>query len=226
MTVAKHFTGTYGTMYYVKDVAKTANFYKEKFGFKIAHTSKYWAEVVSPKGQMICLHLADKKMKKLPGGILIQNVTKMNDLMTKLKKKGVKFTGKPHNVHANDFTTHYYKDLDGNEVSIYGTLFEPMRHIIRLTLVAAIAAVASACTTTIDQKMLDEHLTRTYPATPSKCFEATLGSLKDFKIPVETADAKTGKIVTERTPAVTTVFVQGTSGSAVGQTVTAYPSRR
>ena len=52
---------------------------------------------------------------------MIQNVVKMNELIGKLKKKGVKFVGKPHNVHANDYTAHY-KDLDGNEVSIYGTL--------------------------------------------------------------------------------------------------------
>lgn len=120
MTVAKHFTGTYGTMYYVKDVAKSAKFYKEKFGFKVANASKYWAEVVSPKGQMICLHLLAKG-EKPSGGVLIQNVVKMNDLITKLKKKGVKFVGKPHNVHADDYTVHY-KDTDGNQVSLYGTL--------------------------------------------------------------------------------------------------------
>lgn len=121
MSVAKHFTGTYGTMYYVKSVDKSVKFYKDKFGFKVNQASPYWAEIVSPKGQMICLHLADKKMKKLPGGILIQNVTKMTALIAALKKKGVKFTGKPHNVHGDDWTTHY-KDLDGNEVSLYGTL--------------------------------------------------------------------------------------------------------
>lgn len=120
MTTAKHFTGTYGTMYYVKNVEKTAKFYKEKFGFKVGHTSKWWAEVVSPKGQMICLHLLEKGQKP-SGGVLIQNVVKMNELIAKLKKKGVKFTGKPHKVHGDEYTTHY-KDTDGNELSIYGTL--------------------------------------------------------------------------------------------------------
>ena len=69
---------------------------------------------------MICLHLLEKG-KKPRGGILIQNVVKMEELVVKLKKKGVKFTGKPHSVQGDDYTTHY-KDLDGNEISIYGTL--------------------------------------------------------------------------------------------------------
>lgn len=120
MTIAKHFTGTYGTMYYVKNVAKTAKFYREKFGFKVVYSTKWWAEIVSPKGQKICLHLLEKGAKP-SGGVMIQNVVKMSELIAKLKKKGVKFTGEPHNVHANDYTTHY-KDLDGNEISIYGTL--------------------------------------------------------------------------------------------------------
>src|SRR5262245_55242538 len=93
MTIAKHFTGTYGTMYYVKNAEKAAKFYQQKFGFKVTYSSKWWSEVVSPKGQMICLHLLEKGQKPA-GGILIQNVIKMNDLITKLKKKGVKFTGK------------------------------------------------------------------------------------------------------------------------------------
>ncbi len=119
MTIAKHFTGTYGTMYYVKNVEKSAAFYKD-LGFKVSSVSKWWGEVVSPKGQMICLHLLEKG-KKPRGGILIQNVVKMEELVVKLKKKGVKFTGKPHSVQGDDYTTHY-KDLDGNEISIYGTL--------------------------------------------------------------------------------------------------------
>jgi predicted enzyme related to lactoylglutathione lyase len=121
MSVANYFTGTYGTMYYVRDMARSVKLYKEAFGFQVLSESPYWSEIAQPGGQVLCLHLADSSMKSLPGGILIQNVVKMSELIEKLKAKGVEFTAPPHEVHAGEYTTHY-RDLDGNEVSLYGKL--------------------------------------------------------------------------------------------------------
>src|SRR5436190_362616 len=70
MSLQKYFKGTYGTMYYVKDMAKSVNFYKERFGFKTRMESPDWTEIEMPNGQAICLHKADAKMKALPGGIM------------------------------------------------------------------------------------------------------------------------------------------------------------
>ena len=121
MTTAEHFKGTYGTMYYVKDMGKAVNFYKENLGFKARMESPDWSEIEQPNGQVLCLHKAHPEMKTLPGGIMILNVVKMKDLLPKLKASGVQLLGEPHNVHAEDFTVDF-TDLDGNRINIYGTM--------------------------------------------------------------------------------------------------------
>lgn len=121
MDLSKHFIGTYGTMYYVRDMAKAVNFYKERFGIKPRMESPDWVEIERPGGQVLCLHKADAKMKNLPGGIMIWNVVKMTDLLSQLKKAGVKLEGEPHNVHGDDYTVDFIDD-DGNHINLYGTL--------------------------------------------------------------------------------------------------------
>ena len=120
MSLAKHFIGSYGTIYYVKDMKKACAVYSKKFGMKATYESDFWTEF-DIKGTKMCLHLADAKMKKLPGGVMILNVVGMTKLVASLKKKGMKFIGKPHAVHGDDFTVDFY-DLDKNIVSLYGKL--------------------------------------------------------------------------------------------------------
>lgn len=120
MSVASHFVGSYGTMYYVRNMKKSVAMYAKKFGLKATFSSEFWTEF-DVKGTKICLHLADKSMKKFPGGVMILNVKGMTALIAKLKKSGVKFSSKPHNVHGDDFTVDFY-DLDKNLVNLYGKL--------------------------------------------------------------------------------------------------------
>ena len=121
MDLKAYFKGTYGTMYYVKDMTKALTYYKERFGFKTRMESPDWAELELPGGQAICLHKADPKRPSTPGGTMIINVVKLKELCAHLKETGVKFEGEPHNVHAEDYTIDYI-DLDGNHVNLYGTL--------------------------------------------------------------------------------------------------------
>src|SRR5690242_20626982 len=107
MELQDYFKGTYGTMYYVKDMNKALNFYKDKLGFKCRLESPDWSEFEMPNGQAICLHKTDGSMKQLPGGVMILNVVKLRELITKLKKTGVHFDGEPHNVHAEDYTINF-----------------------------------------------------------------------------------------------------------------------
>ncbi len=120
MSLAKHVLGSYGTIYYVKNMKKAVEFYTKKLGVKPTTTDDYWSEF-DLKGARLCLHLADKKMKKLPGGVMILSVKKLTALVAALKKSGVKFLGKPHQVHGDFYTVDYY-DADKNLVSLYGKL--------------------------------------------------------------------------------------------------------
>ena len=120
MSLNKHVTGSYGTMYYVRNMKKAVTLYKKKLGLSPATESPFWTEF-NVKGSRLCLHIADKKMKKLPGGIMIINVKGMTKLVAALKKAGVKFNGNPHPVQGKDYTIDYY-DSDKNLVSLYGPL--------------------------------------------------------------------------------------------------------
>ena len=120
MSTASHFTGSHGTMYYVRNMKKSSALYAKKLGLKATYESEYWTEF-DVKGVKICLHLADKSMKKFPGGIMILNVKGMTALIAKLKKAGVKIVGKPHKVHGDEYTIDFL-DLDKNLVNLYGKL--------------------------------------------------------------------------------------------------------
>lgn len=120
MSIASHFTGSYGTIYYVRNMKKSCAMYAKKFGLKAGYESEFWTEF-DVKGGKICLHLAEKSMKKLPGGVMILNVKGMTALIAKLKKAGIKMNGKPHKVHGTDYTVDFY-DLDKNLVNLYGKL--------------------------------------------------------------------------------------------------------
>lgn len=117
----EHLTGTYGTMYYVRDMKKAVAYYRDAVGLELGMESDYWAEFKAENGKNLCLHLAEPSMKDLPGGVIILNVTKMNDLVKKLRAQGVEVTGEPKHVHADDYTVDFV-DPDGNCVSYYGTL--------------------------------------------------------------------------------------------------------
>ena len=119
--IQEHLKGTYGTMYYVRDMKKAVKFYKENVGLEAGMESEHWTEFKTENGKMLCLHLADSQMKSLPGGIMILQVTGLKDLVQKLRANNVELTGEPHCVHEHDYTTDFV-DGDGNLVSLYGTL--------------------------------------------------------------------------------------------------------
>lgn len=120
MSLSSHFKGTYGTMYYVRDMTKAVSLYKNVFGFKVGFESKEWTEI-EHNGANLCLHGADAKMKDLPGGILIYQVEKLGELYKQLKAKGVEFMGEPHRVNGDDYSV-TFKDPDGNMLSLHGKM--------------------------------------------------------------------------------------------------------
>lgn len=120
MDIAKHFKGSYGTMYYVRNMSVSVQYYIKHFGFKPVFESEHWAEF-DIEGRRLCLHLAEPKMKNLPGGVMILSVERLGELYTKLSKSGVKFNGEPHKVHEEDYSVDY-TDPDGNIVSFYGRM--------------------------------------------------------------------------------------------------------
>ncbi len=120
MKLNEYFTGSHGTIYYVRNMKESVAFYTKQLGKEPEQESDFWTEF-DCKGHKLCLHVADKAMKTLPGGVMILNVVKMKELVPLLKKEGARFNGEPHSVHADDYTVDY-TDPDGNIVSLYGTL--------------------------------------------------------------------------------------------------------
>ena len=107
--------GTYGTMYFAKDVLKTAKFFKEKLGLKPGYESADWTEF-AVGGQSLCLHPAgDKPHAK--NGTMILHVDGIRALVGDLKTKGVKVS-EIREVHPGAFSADF-TDLDGNVVSLY-----------------------------------------------------------------------------------------------------------
>jgi len=83
------------------------------------------------------------------------------------------------------------------------------------------AGCANFDSTKIDQNLLDKYLTRSYPQSKNKTWDATLAALKFYKTGIAKQDRTSGIIVTERVPFYELVEVSGSNYSAVGQSFVA-----
>lgn len=108
--------GTYGTMYYVKDMAKAVEFYKSKLGLKPSYESADWTEFPL-EGHALCLHPMGEKKDIPSNGCLIMHVDGIKDLVADLKTQGVK-VGEPHEVHPGSWSAEF-TDAAGNWLSFY-----------------------------------------------------------------------------------------------------------
>ncbi len=108
----------------VKDKARSKRFFRDKIGLKVLMEEGHWLTVGDPK-RGSALHLCevrdfDKKapLEKGNTGILLLVDTDVRKAYAAMKKKGVKFAGKPvEHPWGWDFT---FKDPDGNEFLVMG----------------------------------------------------------------------------------------------------------
>lgn len=109
--------GTYGTMYYVKDMAKSVTYYQETLGLKARFESPEWTEF-EVNGHGLCLHATDKGNAPNEQGVLILDVTGIREMTTALKAKGVEFVSEVKEVHPGAYSSDF-RDPSGNLVSLY-----------------------------------------------------------------------------------------------------------
>ncbi len=113
--------GTYGTMYYVQDMAKAVSFYKDKLQLKPSYESEGWTEF-DLGGHSLCLHGMDKhdtgKSPSQSGGVLITQVKNIRELVSQLKANGLEFTREVSEIHPGAFCTEFV-DPSGNVISLY-----------------------------------------------------------------------------------------------------------
>lgn len=108
--------GTYGTMYYVKDMAKTVEFYKKSLKLKPAYESPEWTEF-NLGGPSLCLHLAGGPNEFVNASLII-HVEGIRQYVEDLKAAGVKVTTEVHEVHPGAFAADF-RDPSGNVVGLY-----------------------------------------------------------------------------------------------------------
>lgn len=107
--------GTYGTMYYVTDMAKAVEFYKTRFGMKPAYESPDWTEF-NLGGPSLCLHKAGGSNDHANASLII-HVEGIRQYIANLKAAGVKVT-EPHEVHPGAWAADF-RDPAGNVVGLY-----------------------------------------------------------------------------------------------------------
>src|SRR5579871_5643352 len=112
---AKNLLGTYGTMYYVKNMQEAINWYKA-LGLQPSYESEEWTEFPI-NGHSICLHLEDSKRKK-DSGMIILRVTNLTQILADLKKKNIKITEEMKEVYPGAFAADIC-DPEGNSISLY-----------------------------------------------------------------------------------------------------------
>ena len=107
---------TYGTMYYVNNMAESVAFYK-KMGLTPGYESPEWTEFPM-KGHSLCLHAKAPGKTYRENGVLIVSANGVKSLYEKMKQVGFDVF-QLHEVHPAAWSFHM-KDLDQNETSFFG----------------------------------------------------------------------------------------------------------
>lgn len=113
---AKNLKATYGTMYFVKDMKKSVEWYRA-LGLVPSFESAEWSEFPVHGGTSICLHSIDPQRKDKTSGFMILRVNNIRDVVADLQKKGVRVDAIKEvcpGAHAADIY-----DLDGNVIGLY-----------------------------------------------------------------------------------------------------------
>jgi catechol 2,3-dioxygenase-like lactoylglutathione lyase family enzyme len=114
--LAKNAKGTYGTMYFVRDMKKAVDWYKNVLGLHPSMESEGWTEIPI-QNHSICLHPYDASKKDLAAGYVIINVSNIKNVAAELKKQGVRID-EIKEVCPGNYSVNLY-DPDGNVVSLY-----------------------------------------------------------------------------------------------------------
>lgn len=110
--------GNYGTMYYVADMKKATDYYKNFLGLKPRFESNEWTEFDLGDNTSLCLHGMGDTKPLTQGGVLITKVKNIKTLVPDLKKKGMEFVMDVKEVHPGAWAADF-KDPSGNVVSLF-----------------------------------------------------------------------------------------------------------
>lgn len=108
--------GTYGTMYYVKDMKKAVEFFSEKLGAKPGMQSPEWTEFPFG-GHALCLHAYKDDKSPAANGSLILHVEDIRAFVAHLKAKLARVE-EPREVHPGAWSADFV-DPEGNHISLY-----------------------------------------------------------------------------------------------------------
>jgi predicted enzyme related to lactoylglutathione lyase len=117
MDISKNITGTYGTMYMVRDMQKSVQYYKEMLNLTPEAESPEWTSF-DLNGHRICLHATAPDAAIDGKGVLITSVKDLDLVVAELKKRGVEFVQEVQQVCDGGFAADF-KDPSGNVVSLF-----------------------------------------------------------------------------------------------------------
>jgi len=103
MNMSESLTGTYGTLYYVADMNKSIQYFKDMLNLTPEEESPEWTTFPIAGGHRICLH-GTADMNQVTGkGILISNVKNIEAFSAELKKRGAEIVSDIHQVCEGGF---------------------------------------------------------------------------------------------------------------------------
>ncbi|MBI3891499.1 MAG: glyoxalase/bleomycin resistance/dioxygenase family protein [Candidatus Wallbacteria bacterium] len=122
-TLPSTFKGTYGTMYYVKDMKKSIAFFKDQIGLHPKFEDEGWTEF-DLGGPSLCLHPVGDKKIAIGSTQLIILVGDIQKEVSRLKEKKVVFPNDIMDMGEHGICAEFV-DPDGNPLSLYQP---PTRH--------------------------------------------------------------------------------------------------
>ncbi|MCB0356979.1 MAG: VOC family protein [Bdellovibrionales bacterium] len=117
MNISEYIKDTYGTMYYVTDMQKAASYYKNLFNLSPEEESPGWT-TFNLNGHRICLHATEGDHSVSHNGVLITNVSQLENVVAELKNRGVEFVKDITEVCEGGYSADFV-DPSGNVLSLF-----------------------------------------------------------------------------------------------------------
>lgn len=118
MNLNEKILGTYGTLFYVHNMSKSIQYYREVLNLQVEEESPEWTTFKFANGHRVCLHATEDTSKVTGTSVLVLSVRNLEDVVATLKQRGAEIVADIHEVCPNGYSADV-RDPNGVPLSFF-----------------------------------------------------------------------------------------------------------
>lgn len=118
MNLNEKILGSYGTLFYVHDMNKSVQYYREVLNLSVEEQSPDWTTFKFANGHRVCLHGTNDASKVDGSSVLVMSVKNLEEVVATLKSRGAEVIHDIHEVCPNGYSADV-RDPNGVALSFF-----------------------------------------------------------------------------------------------------------